>query len=207
MNTPDNLHYAETVWAANQTLWATATLIAILVAGLLTGFSHTENAIAFFAQAGGIGFVSVSLLLLFSKKTSVRIKNMLQYNGRQEPTLIVRGGSRSEKSYVPLSQIDDVQIVEFAGPVWQTTVVGMPAAPTSDAPPPTFKQSFFAIRHEGDEIPVADKSVLGYRGEGLVVTYHARTLSSRGDTHQWRILFPTKRAAELKTLLASHLAH
>jgi hypothetical protein len=207
MNTQDNPNHAETVWAVNPTLWATAGVIAILVAGLLTGFSQTENAIVFFAKASGIGFVSFSLLLLFSKKTSVRIKNMLQYNGKQEPTLIVRGGSRAEKSYVPINQIDDVQVIEFAGSIWQMTLLGMPAAPPSDTPAPTFKQSFFAMRHEGDEIPVADKSVLGYRGGGLVVTYHAKTLSSRGETHQWRILFPTKYAAELKTLLTSHLAN
>lgn len=207
MNTPDNLNYAETVWAANKTLWATASLIAILVAGLLTGFSHTENAIAFFAKASSISFICISLLLLISKKTSVRIKNMLQYNGRQEPTLVVRGGSRADKSYVPINQIDDVQIIEFVGSLWQTTVVGLPVDPTPDSPQPTSKQSFFAMRYDGDEIPLSDKSVLGYRGEGLVVTYHARTLSSRGKTHKWRILFPTKRAAELKTLLTSHLAH
>lgn len=185
-----------------------STLISILVAALLTWMAlplfSTNTPVSNFMKVFAATFMLMAIALKWSKRTTVKIQDMLQFNGRREPTLIIRGGARAQITYVPLESIEDVRVIEFRGPWWKLRIEGEPEDTPAKAKQPTFWQSFFSLRTEDDSIPIDDKSVNGYRGEGLLVTYRAKTLTSGRDMHLWRVIFPTQQSAELMGLLVAN---
>ena len=172
--------------------------IAAMLTWMALPFFSEYPPITIFIRVFLILWVFTAIALKWSKRSTIRITDTLQFSGKGAPTLTIRGGLDAQITYIPLASIEEVHPIEFEGPWWRLKISGIPQHTPSQTEEPTFWQKFFAVRTAGDEIPISDKTVTGYRGPGLLVTYRAKTLVSGGEDHLWRVLFPCQQTDDLK---------
>ena len=202
-----SLAYSETVSIPTNLLIASSLGFSLPLTALLTWLAlpfltAESNPILISISILAISSVLSSILLKLSKRTSIRVDQIMQFSGQRAATLVIRGGQQATTNYVPLEMITDVTDIEFGGNSFHRLIAGLPEQPAQLGQQPSFWQSFFALRTPGDEIPIADKSVWGYRGAGLLITYRAKTLTSSGVPHPWRLMLPTNHREDLKKILS-----
>ena len=176
-------------------------LTAVLTEVFLTplGDQELENTVALFVVISALAFGA----FWWTKSVKVSIEDCLLFTGKRGPTLIVRGGRRRGKTYIPLYLIDVVEEVAFAGS--KVNEVKGPAeaqsAIVSTAKQPSRMKAFFNLRDPDDEVPVSTTELFAYTGPGLQVTYRAQSPMSGGKELRWKHQFPTADPSLLRSVL------
>jgi len=200
-------HYLETIPIPTRWLQTISTIAAVFIT-VLAGTMNPDPQgdridVRFLAMLFTISWCAVFAMLWLTKSVRVSVENMLQWSGERGPTLVVRGNTRSSKSYIPLAMIEDVTEVTFEGPWWKSTVSGAPPdlVMPATAEKPDGWQTFLHMRDEHSTIPVGRRDVFGYRGPGLLVTWRARAPNTGTKELFWRDQFPTADPEKLMSIL------
>lgn len=165
-----------------------------------------QKVLPFLLSVFAICWVSLIIMLRLTKTVRIDVRNMRQWNGQRDPTLVIRGNSRGSKSHIPLQMLEDVTEVTFVGPWWKMSVVGADPEVRETKVKGHWWRRFLNLTDDKGPTPVSTQELFGYRGPGLRVTYRAPTLASGGEAYLWKQQFPANDPGRLKLILESGVA-